>query len=80
MGHGIEVGYFADCETNRRITPHELSIVELIAEGKSSREIAKERRLSLKTVETHRHNVMKRLKCRNTPHMIAILFREKLLF
>lgn len=61
------------------ISAHELRIIEAIVDGKTSKEIALERGVSYKTVEVHRHNVMKRLKCRNMPQMVGKLFRQKIL-
>lgn len=61
------------------ITFDELRIIEDIALGKTSKEIAIERSLSLRTVEERRYRAMKRLHCRNMPHLITLLFREKIL-
>ena len=48
----------------------EKEIVCMIANGLSSREIAKELNLSIKTVETHRANIMKKMGARNVAEMI----------
>lgn len=61
------------------ITPRELAIVRLTTQGLISREIAKELGLSLKTVEVHRHNALKRNGCRNTPSLVGRLFKDKIL-
>jgi DNA-binding NarL/FixJ family response regulator len=44
-----------------RLSPRQLQVLRLVAEGHTSREIAKRLRLSIKTIETHRGEVMKRL-------------------
>jgi two-component system response regulator NreC len=51
------------------LTPREREIVRLVAEGYKSREIAEALRISLKTVETHRANIMKKLGLRNAAEM-----------
>jgi DNA-binding NarL/FixJ family response regulator len=61
------------------LTPAELAIVTAIAEGKTSGEIAEERFVSKKTVEAQRRGILQRLGCRNMPHLITTLFREKIL-
>jgi DNA-binding NarL/FixJ family response regulator len=44
-----------------RLTPREKQVVKLLAEGKTSREIAKYLGISLKTAMTHRAHVMEKL-------------------
>jgi len=48
-------------ETRGRLTPREREIVQLLAEGKSSKDVAKALGLSVKTAETHRANIMRKL-------------------
>jgi DNA-binding NarL/FixJ family response regulator len=43
------------------LTPRQREILQLVAEGKSTREIADLLHLSVKTVETHRSQIMQRL-------------------
>ena len=45
----------------RRLTAREREIVQMLAEGRSSREVADALGLSAKTVETHRANIMRKL-------------------
>lgn len=70
----------ADAKTSFYMSETERSIVLSIAEGKTSREIGDERGVSHKTVEVHRRNVLKRTGCRNMPHLIHFLHRQKILF
>jgi DNA-binding NarL/FixJ family response regulator len=44
-----------------RLTPREREVVQLLAEGKTSKEVAVALNLSVKTVETHRTNIMRKL-------------------
>jgi DNA-binding NarL/FixJ family response regulator len=43
------------------LTPREREIVQLLAEGKSTKEVASHLNLSVKTAETHRSNIMRKL-------------------
>ena len=44
-----------------RLTPREREVVQLLAEGKTSKEVAVALALSVKTAETHRTNIMRKL-------------------
>ena len=44
-----------------RLTPREREVVQLLAEGKTSKEVAVALNLSVKTTETHRTNIMRKL-------------------
>lgn len=66
-------------EEPRKLRRSELAIVRGIAEGKTTKELAGELHLSTYTIETHRHNILQKLKCRNTPQLITLLFRQKIL-
>ena len=44
-----------------RLSPRQVEVLRLLAQGHSTREIAKRLKLSVKTIETHRAEVMKRL-------------------
>jgi DNA-binding NarL/FixJ family response regulator len=43
------------------LSDRERAVIRMLADGKSSREIAKEMGLTVSTVDVHRHNVMKKL-------------------
>lgn len=47
--------------SNNRLTPREREVVQLLAEGKTSKEVAVALNLSVKTAETHRTNIMRKL-------------------
>jgi DNA-binding NarL/FixJ family response regulator len=44
-----------------KLTPREFEVIQLLAEGKSSKEVASLLNLSTKTAETHRSNIMRKL-------------------
>lgn len=55
------------------LSDREMQIVRALKEGHSSKEIAVELNISLKTVEVHRHNVLKKLKLKNTVSLINFI-------
>jgi DNA-binding NarL/FixJ family response regulator len=58
------------------LTLRERQILQLVAEGNSSKEIAELLNLSLKTVETHRTRVMDKLDARNVADMVRYAVRQ----
>ncbi|HTS61330.1 MAG TPA: response regulator transcription factor [Candidatus Acidoferrales bacterium] len=58
------------------LTPREREILQLVAEGKSSKEIANLLDLSVYTVETHRARVMQKLNLRGIPELILYAVRK----
>ena len=60
------------------LTTREREIVQLLAEGKSSKEVANVLDLSTKTVETHRTNVMRKLSCHSVSHLVRYAVRNHL--
>lgn len=57
-------------ETQASLTTREFEMINLIKEGLTSKEIAINTNLSPKTVETHRYNILKKLKIKNTASLI----------
>jgi two-component system, NarL family, response regulator NreC len=58
------------------LTTREREILQLIAEGKSNKEIAAALNLSLYTVETHRGNLMEKLGLHTVPELILYAVRK----
>jgi two-component system response regulator NreC len=58
------------------LTPREREILQLIAEGKSNKEAANLLHLSVYTVETHRANLMEKLKLKSVPELILYAVRK----
>ena len=58
----------------------EIEIVKLIKSGLSSKEIAAKLNLSSRTVEVHRHNILKKLKLNNTAALINFINTTDLSF
>ena len=57
------------------LTPRQREILQLIAEGSSTREIAERLHVSVKTVETHRAQLMSRLGIRDVPGLVRFAIR-----
>jgi DNA-binding NarL/FixJ family response regulator len=55
------------------LTEREIQIINLIKEGQSSKEIALSLSISLKTVEVHRHNILKKLKLKNSASLVNFI-------
>lgn len=55
------------------LTEREIQIINLIKEGFSSKEIATQLNISLKTVEVHRHNILKKLKLKNSASLVNFI-------
>jgi RNA polymerase sigma factor (sigma-70 family) len=58
------------------LSPREREILQLVAEGKSSKEIANLLNLSVYTVETHRAKVMQKLNLKSVPELILYAVRK----
>jgi DNA-binding NarL/FixJ family response regulator len=52
------------------LSARELEIIKLIKNGLSSKEISTELNISLKTVEVHRHNILKKLNLKNSAALV----------
>jgi DNA-binding NarL/FixJ family response regulator len=62
-----------------RITPRQREIVKLLAEGKTSKEVAVALGMSVKTAETHRANIMKRLNCHSISELVRYALRNQII-
>ncbi len=61
------------------ISDREKQVLKLVAEGNSNKEIGQLLRISPKTVETHRHRLMKKLKLKNLADLIRYAFKANLI-
>lgn len=62
-----------------RLTPRELEIVQLLAEGKTSKEVSALLGISVKTTETHRSNIMRKLNFHSVSQLVMYAVRNNLL-
>ncbi len=60
------------------ISPREREVLQLVAEGKQSKEIAKTLNISVKTVESHRNNIMAKLDIHSVAELTKYAIQEGL--
>jgi DNA-binding NarL/FixJ family response regulator len=64
--------------SRNRLTPREREIVQLLAEGKSTKEVAVALGLSVKTAETHRSNIMRKLQLHSVSDLVLYAVRNNI--
>jgi len=62
-----------------RLTARQKQILQLLAEGKSSKEVAVALSISVKTAETHRANIMRRLDCHSVTELVRYAIRNHII-
>jgi DNA-binding NarL/FixJ family response regulator len=60
------------------LSPRERQIVQLLAEGNNNKEVARALQLSVKTVETHRSNIMRKMEFASLPDLVRYAIRNKI--
>ena len=66
-------------DTYHLLTDREKEVLQLLAEGRSNKEVATVLGLSLSTVETHRGNLMQKLNLHNTAELVLYAVRKGLI-
>ena len=61
------------------LTPRQHDILKLVAHGHTNREIAELLGLSVRTVEVHRFNLMRRLGASNVAQLLRLALKRRLL-
>jgi DNA-binding NarL/FixJ family response regulator len=61
-----------------KLTPRERQILQIIAEGKSTKEVAEHLGISVKTAETHRTNLMRKLGLRSVGQLVRYAIRHEI--
>jgi DNA-binding NarL/FixJ family response regulator len=64
-----------DPESPEVLTPRQREILQLVAEGRSTKQIARRLHISVKTVDTHRAQIMERLGIRHIAGLIRYAIR-----
>jgi len=62
-----------------RLTARELEVVHLLAGGKSSKEVAEMLKISVKTAETHRANIMRKLELHSVSELVRYAIRNRII-
>jgi DNA-binding NarL/FixJ family response regulator len=62
-----------------RLTSREREIVQLLSEGKTSKEVASVLGISVKTAETHRANIMRKLEIHSVSELVRYAVRNQII-
>jgi DNA-binding NarL/FixJ family response regulator len=73
---GFLNGNTESIKNSQQLTPREREIVQLLAEGKSNKEVAVTLNLSVKTAETHRSNLMRKLGLHSVSELVIYAVRH----
>jgi len=69
----------AESRVRSRLTSREREIVQLLAEGKSSKEVAVALGISVKTAETHRANIMRKLEIHSVSEVVRYAVKNQII-
>jgi len=78
-GYGQEKTPVPQPFIGERLTPREREIVQLLAEGRTSKEIATLLKISSKTAETHRANIMRKLQFHSVGEVVRYAVRNQII-
>ena len=62
-----------------QLTPREREIIQLLAEGNSSKEVATALSIKVKTAETHRSNIMRKLEIHTTSELVRYAIHNQII-
>jgi len=65
-----------DAAPSAPLSPREIEIIKMIAEGKSSKEIAESLFLSFRTIQNHRTKIMKKLNLKKNTDLVRYAIRK----
>jgi DNA-binding NarL/FixJ family response regulator len=68
----------ASPDQNQALSPREREIVQLLAEGKSNKEVARALGITVKTAETHRGNIMRKMQFASLSDLIRYAIRNNI--
>jgi len=82
----VLAGYFGKAHASSKpeltlpsLTPRESEVVQLLAEGRSTKEVACHLNLSVKTAETHRSNIMRKLGLHSVSELVLYAVRNNII-
>jgi two-component system response regulator NreC len=64
--------------TTDALTRREKEIVRLVVEGLSNKEIAEKLFISIRTVDSHKTNILQKLKLKSTVELVKFAIRNKI--
>ncbi len=65
-------------DSARILSPREREIVQLLAEGKSNKDVARTLEITVKTAETHRSNIMRKMQFGSLSDLISYALRNNI--
>jgi len=68
-----------DASTPETLSARERELVQLVAEGNSNKDIARVLKISVKTTETHRSNIMRKMGFGSLPELVRYAIRNKII-
>jgi DNA-binding NarL/FixJ family response regulator len=80
--HGLEASITSALAVRRRLhalTDRQIQVLKLVAEGHRTREVAKRLGLSIKTIESHRSEIIKRLRIHDVVSLVRYSIRVGLI-
>jgi len=69
----------AGVEPGQRLSAREREIVQLVAEGKSNKEVADALGISVRTAETHRASILRKLRLDSVASRVRYAIRNKII-
>jgi DNA-binding NarL/FixJ family response regulator len=83
IAHTVVKSYLSKTDTDADtaaplLTPREREVLQLIAEGKKTKQVANLLTVSVKTIETHRRQIMEKLNMRSIAELTKFAIREGL--
>jgi len=66
----------SETSSHRVLTPREREVIQLVAEGRTTKEVATALSFSVKTAETHRTNLMRKLDLHSTADLTLYAVRN----
>lgn len=75
----IESDFSDDIIKAYKLIKREIELINMLKEGKSTKEIANDLCLSIFTIETHRKNILRKLQVKNVAEMITFALRNKII-
>ena len=64
---------------SKRLTKREREIVQLLAEGRSNKEVADALGISVRTAETHRASILRKLSLASVADLVRYAIRHKMI-
>jgi DNA-binding CsgD family transcriptional regulator len=78
LGESSPVAAGGAVEAKEPLSPRERQILQLLAEGRSTKEVAVALDITVKTAETHRSNIMRKLDLHHVTELVRYAIRNQI--